>query len=158
MYNYNFRSPIRLYQNFGNFGGDYTEKDDLVNIATHIDGYLAGWAQMQLSFQIKAFNNDAIKSSAYKDCVTVRLNFYNSANTAETMTLVIPCFQTGQGVKGEAGYKSAGVLKDELGEWIALQNKLRNKNGVLMDSYKASGVSVVRDVFAVDTASTNKTD
>ena len=157
MFNYNFRSPIKMYQNFGNIGGGEADKQDLVNIAEHIDGYLAAWAQMQLSLQIKSFDNDAIQASASKDCVTVRLNFYNSADTKETYTLVIPCFKTHDGNKGEAGYKSAGQLKDELGEWIASTNKLKNKNGVVMNMYKSAGVSVVRDVFAIDTTSIAKT-
>ena len=153
MFNYNFRSQIKLYQNFGRLGGGSADVPDIVALAEHIDGYLAGWAQMQISLQLKAYNNDAIATGNQKDCVTARFNFYNSADPTEKMTLVIPCFKT----VSDDGTKSAEILKAELGAWLAQSGDLRNQNGIVMDRYKASGLSAVRDVFVSDTASTSRT-
>lgn len=143
MFSYSFRSPIKLYQNFGVFGGGEADSTNMVVAAELIDTYLVEWAKMQLSLQLKSYTQDAVKTTAYKDCVTVRINLYNSADPSEKFTLTIPCFKTA----------NAGAKKDELGLALAALGTIKNKNGVIMDTYKASGVSAVRDVFVADTTS-----
>jgi len=143
MHSYSFRSPIKLYQNFGVLGGGQEDSSALVIAANLIDTYLVPWAQMQVSLQLKSYTQDSIKTTAYKDCVTVRINLYNAADPDEKLSLTIPCFKTAD----------AGAKKDELGLALAALGTIKNKNGVIMNTYKAAGVSAVRDVFVVDTAS-----